>query len=101
MAGLTSGEGILEDLLEAQELQNGEVDSGVEAETTLVGAESGVELHAVALVDLALAFVVFPNNAELNDSLGDGGDFEGLLVLWVLLEEGGGLKGGDELCTGR
>lgn len=39
-----TGQGILEDLLETKELQDREVDSGVEAETALVGAESGVEL---------------------------------------------------------
>jgi hypothetical protein len=70
----------------------------VEAETALVGAESRVELHSVALLDLALALVVLPDNAELDDALGDGDDLEGLLVLGVLGEERGGLEGGDELC---
>ena len=70
----------------------------MEAETALVGAESRVELHAVSFVDLALALVVFPDNAELNDSLGDRDNLEGLLVLGVLLEEGRGFEGGDELC---
>ena len=44
----------------------------MEAETALVGTESGVELHAVSLLDLALALVVLPDNAELDDALGDG-----------------------------
>ena len=70
----------------------------METETTLVRTESRVELHAVTLVDLALALVVLPDNAELDDTLGDGDNLEGLLVLGVLLEEGGGLQGGDELC---
>jgi hypothetical protein len=69
----------------------------VEAETALVGTESGVELHAVSLLDLALALVVLPDNAELDDALGDGDDLESLLVFGVLGEEGGGLEGGDEL----
>ena len=69
----------------------------MEAETALVGTESRVELHAVALLDLALALVVLPDNAELDDALGDGDDLESLLVLGVLGEEGGGLEGGDEL----
>lgn len=94
---LTASKGILEDLLEAQELEDRQVDGGVEAETALVGAESRVELHAVAFVHLALALVILPHNAELDDSLGNGDDLEGLLVLGVLLEEGGGLEGGDEL----
>ena len=93
-----AGKSILEDLLETQELEDGKVDSGVETETALVGTESRVELHPVTLVDLALALVVLPDNAELDDALGDGGNLEGLLVLGVLLEEGGGLEGGDELC---
>lgn len=92
-----ASESILEDLLETQELEDREVDGRVETETTLVGAESRVELHTVTLVDLALALVVLPDNAELDDTLGDGGDLKGLLVLGVLLEERRGLQGGDEL----
>ena len=69
----------------------------MEAETALVGTESGVELHAVSLLDLALALVVLPDNAELDDALGDGDDLKSLLVFGVLGEEGGGLEGGDEL----
>lgn len=67
----TSGESILEDLLKPQELENAQVDRGMESETALVWAESGVELHAEAIVDAAFAFVVFPRHAELNDALGD------------------------------
>lgn len=63
----------------------------METETALVGTESRVELHTVTLVDLALALVVLPDNAELDDALRDGGNLEGLLVFRVLLEEGGGL----------
>lgn len=70
----------------------------MEAETALVGTESRVELDAVSLLDLALALVVLPDNAELDDALGDGDDLEGLLVFGVLGEKGGSLEGGDELC---
>lgn len=83
-----AGKSILEDLLKTQELEDGEVDGGVETETTLVRTEGRVELHTVALVDLALALVVLPDNTELDDALRDGGNLEGLLVLGVLLEEG-------------
>jgi hypothetical protein len=93
-----ASERILEDLLKTQELEDREVDSGVETETALVGTKSGVELHTVTLIDLALALVVLPDNTELDDTLGNGGNLEGLLVLGVLLEEGGGFEGGDELC---
>jgi hypothetical protein len=94
---LTSGESILEDLLETQEFQDGKIDGRVESETTLVRTKGGVELNSVSAVDLALALVIFPDDTELNDTLGDGGDLEGLLVLGVLLEEGGVLEGRDQL----
>ena len=93
-----TSKGILEDLLKTQELEDREVDCRMETETTLVGAESRVELHAVTLVDLALALVILPDNTELDDALGDGSNFECLPVLGVLLEDGGGFEGGDELC---
>lgn len=96
---LTSGKSILEDLFETQELQDGEVDTGVQTETTLVGAKSGVELHAVSTVDLELALVVFPGDTELDDALGDGGDLESALVIGVLLEESRGLERGRKLPT--
>jgi len=69
----------------------------VESETALVRAQSGIELDAVSFVDLALALVVLPDNAELDDALRDSGDLESLPVLGVLLEDGRVLKGGDEL----
>lgn len=69
----------------------------MESETTLVRAKSGVELHAISLVDLDFALVVLPSNAELDDSLWNGGNRQGCLVLWVLLEEAGRFKRGDEL----
>jgi hypothetical protein len=92
-----ASEGILEDLLETQELEDRQVHCGVQAEAALVGTECRVELDAVALVDIALALVVLPDNAELDDALGDGDDLECLLVLGVLLEDGGALEGGGEL----
>jgi hypothetical protein len=92
-----AGKSILEDLLETQELEDGQVDCGVETETALVGTESRVELDAISLVDVALALVVFPDNTELDDALGDGDNLKSLLVLGVLLEDGGALEGGGEL----
>jgi hypothetical protein len=83
----TASEGILKDLLKAQELENRQVDSRVEAETALVWTKSRVELHTVSLVDHALALVVLPYDAELDDALRDGDDLESLLVLGVLLED--------------
>jgi hypothetical protein len=90
---LTSGQGILEDLFEAQELQDGQVHGGVQTETALVWAEGRVKLHPVAAIDLDLVLVVLPDDTELDDALGDGDDLEGSLVLGVLLEEGAVLEG--------
>lgn len=100
-AHVQAGQGILEDLLEAQELQDGQVDRGVEAETALVGAESGVELDTETTVDLDLTFVILPDHAELDHALGDGDDLEGLAVLGLLLEKVGVLESRGELCSGR
>lgn len=41
---LTSSKSILEDLLETQELENGQIDRWVKSETTLVWTKSRVEL---------------------------------------------------------
>ena len=73
-----AGEGILENLLKAEELENTEVHRGVEAQAALVGADGVVELHAVALVDADVAFIVHPGHAEedhairLDHALEDG-----------------------------
>lgn len=96
----TSSQGILEDLLEAQELQDGEVHRGVEAKATLVGTQGGVELNAIALVDLDLALIIFPNDTELDDALRNGDHGKRLAVLGVLLEKSGVVEGGGELFVG-
>ncbi|CVN75064.1 Uncharacterised protein [Streptococcus pneumoniae] len=59
-----AGERVLEDLLEAQELDDPEVHGGVEAQPALVRAERRVELHAEPAVDLHDAGVVDPRDAE-------------------------------------
>ena len=41
----------------------------MEAQAALVGADGGVELHAVAAVDLNLAVVVHPGDAEDDNAL--------------------------------
>jgi hypothetical protein len=73
----------------------------VETKTTLVGAEGRVELHTETTVDLELAFVILPDDAELNHALGDGDNSEGLAVLGVSLEEGRVLKSGGEFCKSQ
>ena len=57
-------QGVLEDLLEAQELEDAEVDRRMEAQTPLEGPQRAVELDAVAAVDLDGAAVVHPRHPE-------------------------------------
>lgn len=71
----------------------------MEAETALVGAESGVELNTVAPVDLDLLLVIFPGDTELDDSLGDGGNLQGFPVLGLFLKEGGVLESRGQFCV--
>src|SRR5690606_22488063 len=59
-----AGQGVLEDLLEAEKLHDAEVDAGVEPQAALVGTEGGVELHPEAAVDLDGAGVVDPRDPE-------------------------------------
>ena len=92
-----AGQGVLEDLLEAEELDDAEVDGRVQAQAALVRADRGVELHAVAAVDMDLAVVVYPRHAELDlalrlrDALQDAGG----LILRVGLDDR--LQGGEDL----
>ncbi len=65
-----AGQCVLEDLLEAEELDDRQVDRRVEAQTALVGAEHRRELDAEAAVDLQPAGVVDPRDAEDDLALG-------------------------------
>src|SRR5690606_38455151 len=69
-ADALTGERVLEDLLEAQELDDGDVHRGVEAQAALIRAECRVVLHPVATVDLQLAGVIDPRHAEDDLPLG-------------------------------
>ena len=91
------GEGVLEGLLKAEELENGESYGRMEAEAALVRPDRGVELDAVAAVDLNDAVVVDPGNAEHDRALGLDHTLEdgGLFVLGVGLDHGG--EGGEHL----
>ena len=64
------GQRVLQDLLKAQELDDGEVHAGMEAKTALVGANGGIKLNAVTAVDADVAGVVDPGNTEFNHTLG-------------------------------
>lgn len=69
----------------------------MEAETALVGTQGRVELDAEAAVDLELALVILPDDTELDEALGNGGDLQGGPVLRVLLEKGRALEGRGKL----
>ena len=89
---LTSSEGILEDLLEAQKLEDRQIHRRVESKTSLIGTQSRVKLHTVSPVDLHFSLVVLPDYSELDYAFGNGSDPQGGLVFGVLLEEGGVLE---------
>jgi hypothetical protein len=76
------------------QLEDREVDGGVQTETALVRAESRVELDSETAVDGDREVVALPGDSELDDTLGDLDDGEGAAVLGVLLEELGGVRGG-------
>jgi len=84
---LTAGQGILENLFEAQELKNRQVHRGMEPQPTLVWPQCRVELHTVSAIDLDSTLVIFPGDSELDDPFGDRGNFESGLVFRILLEE--------------
>ena len=83
-----AGQSVLEGLLKAQELDDGQVDGGVEAQTALVGAQGGIVLHTIAAVHMILAVVVHPGDAELNGALRlhDPLQQAGLFVLGVSID---------------
>src|SRR5690606_40290181 len=58
------GEGVLEGLLEPEELHDAEVHRRVEAKAALEGTERGVELHPEAAVDPHDTVVVLPRHTE-------------------------------------
>jgi hypothetical protein len=125
-ADVETGQGVLEDLLEAEELQavgecvsaglllpavggtagrlgqdlHGQVDGGVEAEAALIGTQSRVELNAETAVDLEGTAVILPDDTEVDDALGDSGDLQGGSVLGVLSEKGRVLESRSQFTVG-
>jgi hypothetical protein len=93
-----TSQGILEDLLKAQKLEDGQVDGWMETETTLVGTEGGVELDTVASVDVGFALVVLPDDTELHDALGDLEERGVSMISWRAEIDG---EGGLEIRRGR
>ena len=108
---LTAGECTLEDLFESyldisislagicdgshwrfhaisrtQELQYTEIYTWMEPESALVRTKCRVELHTVSSIHLQVAFVIFPGDSELDNTLWNRCNFKRLLVLRILLE---------------
>lgn len=88
-------------------INDGALDGGVQAETTLVRAQGRVvlrgdrrvsesqepgksasHLDTITPVHLRVALIVFPDHAELDNTLWDLHNVKRLLVFWVLCEEG-------------
>ena len=57
-------EGVLENLLEAEELKDADVNRRVKSQTALVRSDSAVELNSVTTVNLNSAVIVDPGNSE-------------------------------------
>ncbi len=95
-----TGQGVLEDLLEAEKLDDSDVDRRMEAQAALVGAERRVELDAEAAVDLDVSGVVDPRHAEDDLPLGLDQALEKsvLRVLGMPLE--GRREGVEDLANG-
>ena len=64
------GEGVLEHLLESEELQQTQVDRRVEPEPAFVRSDGAVHLDSVAAVDLDLTVIVDPAHPEHDHPLG-------------------------------
>lgn len=84
---LTACKGILEDLLESQKLQDGEIDRGMKAESSFVWSQSRVELHPVAPIDLHFSLIILPDHTELYYAFRNRGNLQSLLVFWIFLEK--------------
>jgi len=94
-----ASQGILKDLFKTQELEDGQIDRRVKAETALVWSESRVELHTETPVNLEFTLIVFPDHSELDNTLWNRDDLQADFVLWVLLKEAAGLDGRDKLIV--
>ena len=64
-----SGQRVLKDLLEREELQDPEVDRRMKTQAAFVGPDRAVHLNAEPAVHMQLALVVLPGDAEHDDAL--------------------------------
>src|SRR5690606_33682479 len=90
-ADALAGQCVLEDLLEAEELDDAQVHARVKTKSALVRAEGRVVLNAVTAVDLHRSVVIDPRHAKhdlplrLNEALNNAG----LEVFGVTVDHGG------------
>src|SRR5690606_18216611 len=75
-----AGQCVLEDLLESEKLHRALIDRRVKTQSALVGTQSAVEFHPEPTIDLDLAVVVFPWNAEDDLAFGLADAFDNFLV---------------------
>ena len=54
----------------SEKFQNAQIHRSVEAKSSFIGADGGVELHAIADVHLHFAFIIDPRHTESDDALG-------------------------------
>jgi hypothetical protein len=86
-AHVEAGQGVFEDLLISKELEDRQVHSGMESQTSLVWTECRVKLHSVSAVDLEATLVILPHNAELNHALRDGNNVHKTLQFGMLFKQ--------------
>ena len=84
-----TGQGVLEHLLEAEELQDRGVDRRVKPDAALVRSDSRIELETVAAVDSYIARVVYPCYSESYRTLrlGHSFDYPGLHDVGALFDD--------------
>ena len=75
-----TGQAVLEDLLEPQELEHAEIHGRVEAQSALVGADAVVELHTPCAVGTDFTVIILPGHAEDDDPIRLGHTLQDLLL---------------------
>ena len=69
----------------------------MESKATFIWAEGRIKLDAISAVYLGLKLVIFPDDTELDDPLGNRNDLKSFLVFRVLFEKRGMFEGGGQL----
>ena len=91
------GEGVLEHLLETEELEDAQVHGGVEAQTALVRTDGAVVLHTITAVYLHFTFVIHPRHAEDDGALRFNDALKDTIVFVLLVGSDYGGDGGNHL----